>query len=153
MMKLLRDTSAQVVPLSYLMSFVISMIVLTTVVLSYQGMVDGTARFGYADVGNDIAGTIVDMRLAVSVSGNGTVTRVIDIPPSIGGRSYNIKTDETIVAPGTTTQAIRISAGGTTIYVPLGNIEHGTIVMGEASSGAGQVVVKYDITNRTITLR
>ncbi len=152
-MKLLHDTSAVVVPLSYLMSFIIVMTLLTTVVLSFQGMVDGTARFGFADVGSDIAGTITDMRLAVNVSGNGTVTRVVDIPSQVGGVSYVIRTNPTILAPGTTTQAILLTARGTDVYIPLNNMEPDVRITGEVPSGMEQVIVKYDITNRTITLR
>ncbi|MCD5409899.1 MAG: hypothetical protein LRZ87_03980 [Methanocellales archaeon] len=153
-MKLLHvDTSAQIIPLSYLMSLIISMMVLTTVVLSYQGMVDGTARFGFADIGNDVAGTIIDMRLAANMGSHGTVTRVVDIPPQVGGVSYVIKTNANILVPGTSTQAILVTARGTDVYIPLNNMEHGVLITGEVPSGMGQVIVEYDITNRTVTLR
>ncbi len=152
-MKLLHDTSAQAIPLSYLLTLFISMILLTTVVLSFQGMVDGTARFGFADVGNDVAGTIVDMRLATNIGSSGTVTRVVDIPSQVGGVSYSIRTNAQILVPGTSSQAILVTARGTDVYIPLNNMEHGVLITGEVPSGMERVIIEYDITNRTITLR
>ncbi len=141
-MKIFRDEGAQAVPLGYLIAFIISMMLLVTTVLSYQAMVAGTARLGYADIGNDVAGTIVDMCLATATNGNGTVSRTIEIPLQVGGDPYVIKTEN---YPGTSTQAILITARGAKVYVPLNNIDQGISIEGEVPSGSGRVIVEYDI--------
>ncbi|MDI6889287.1 MAG: hypothetical protein QMC78_06370 [Methanocellales archaeon] len=153
MMKIFRDERAQAVPFGYLIAFVISMMLLVTTVLSYQAMVAGTARLGYADIGNDVAGTITDICLATATGSTGTVNRTIEIPLQVGGDPYVIKTNEYITVPGTSIQAILITARGAKVYVPLSNIEHGISVEGEVPSGSGRVMVEYDIAAKKITLR
>lgn len=153
MMKILRDEGAQAVPLGYLIAFVISMMLLITTVLSYQAMVAGTARLGYADIGNDVAGTIADMCLTTASSSTGTVNRTIEIPLQVGGDPYVIKTNKYITVPGTSTQAILITARGARVYVPLNNVGQGISIEGEAPSGSGWVIVEYDMAAKKITLR
>ncbi len=153
MMRTFRDDGAQAVPLGYLIAFVISMMLLITTVLSYHAMVAGTARLGYADIGNDVAGTIADICLTTASSSTGTVNRAIEIPLQVGGYPYVIKTNKYIMVPGTSTQAILVTARGASVYVPLNNVEQGISIEGEAPSGSGRVIVEYDMAAKKITLR
>ena len=152
-MRILRDEGAQAVPLGYIMAFIISMMLLITTVLSYQAMVAGTARLGYADIGNDVAGTIVDMCLVTAPDSTGTVSRVIEIPLQVGGDPYVIKTNKYITVPGTSTQAILVTARGASVYVPLNNVAQGISIEGEVPSGSGRIIVEYDMAAKKITLR
>jgi len=154
-MKILRDEGAQAVPLGYLIAFVISMMLLITTVMSYHAMVAGTARLGYADIGNDVAGTIVDMCLTTAPGSTGTVNRTIEIPLQVGGDPYVIKTTKYITGD-TSTHVILITARGAKVYVPLNNIDQGISiesVEGGVPSGSGRVIVEYDMAAKKITLR
>jgi len=153
MTKILRDEDAQAVPLGYLIAFVISMMLMVTTVLSYHAMVAGTARLGYADVGNDVAGTIADICLTTAPGSTGTANRTIEIPLQVGGDTYTIKTNKYITVPGTSTQAILITARGAVVYVPLNNVEQGVSIEGEVPSSSGRVIVEYDIAAKKIMLR
>jgi len=153
--RLAKDENAQAVTLDYILILSLTVIFLGGLLLSF-GMVKDTVsaqamRAQYKDIGNDIVGTIADVYMIGLY--NGTVTKRIQIPLQVAGQSYIIETDNGTLYPGSTLQALKISAGRTDVevYVPLNNINKSVNVSGIVTSSTGQIVVRYDGTN--ITLR
>ncbi|MDI6858962.1 MAG: hypothetical protein QMC85_00545 [Methanocellales archaeon] len=158
MTNIFHDQSAQALPISYILTFTLSVGLLVIVIISYHVMVAGTSkqamRVSYADIGNDVAGTIADIYLTASAGSTGNVTRTIRIPTEVAGEGYIIEpSDSPFTTEYNPNEAIKISAehANVVVYVPLSNIDQSIDVSGKAYSGAGELKVEYDI-NKTITL-
>jgi len=152
--RLTKDEKGQATTMDYILILSLTAIFLGGLLLSFgmiRDVVSAQAmRMQYKDIGNDIAGTIAD--LYMTGLHNGTATKTVQIPLQVAGQSYIIETNNETFYPGSTLQALRISAGRTDVevYVLLGNIDKSVKVSGVVASSAGQVAVQYDGTNMTL---
>ncbi|MDY6864743.1 MAG: hypothetical protein SVY15_02050 [Halobacteriota archaeon] len=151
---LIRDEGAQSILIEYIMIASITLLFTGGVYMTVGDMiVDSTTQSmteQYADIGNEISGTMNSMYL--SGISNGTASKRIKIPVYIADDGYRIDVN---VTDQYGRQSIKISSmynSDAVTYIPLNNLTERVNVSGTIYSGSGEIVISYDTTQGKIEL-
>jgi hypothetical protein len=151
---LLNDEDGQAIPVEYILVFMISMIFLGTMTLTFNSAVDNSARqtiyIELTDTGNLISSAIT--KIYVTTPCNGINSISMDIPAEIAGTGYFVEISDNDPF-GNDNKVLKLTSmrKSVTAYVPLNAIDTLIKISGSTSSSSGKILIQSNTSEITIS--
>ena len=151
---LLNNEAGQAIPVEYIMTFMISMIFLGIMTMTFNSAIDNyssqAVRIELKDTGNLISSAITSMYVTTPCNGVNSIS--LDVPVEIGGKGYFVEISDSDPF-GNDDKVLKLTSfrNSITTYVSLNSIDALIEIDGSATSSSGKILITGSTSEITIS--